>query len=1011
MNAEKTRSKLVRKCVCGALLLLTVLFLALSSRSPNNITGAVKGHPPLSNPSKYGLLTSSRWCYGAKYERTDLKPVSNPNPYPEPQPHRDHPYGLALSLDGRKAYIALPGSENDPGNQVAVFDVSQRRVTKKIKVGSFPTAVAMHPGGRLLIVLNRFSNYASVIDTTKDEVVSEIPLDYYCMFLKFNRAGTIAYVSNRYLNQVFVLDVNAKAETANMRLLGGFDETAFLNKSAGKENLAQIFKASCGTTSCHQRDRGGFYAGNNALKCYFSAIENSIPGEPSESILLRAVTSVDEGGFADNRAGSNFHAGGRVVWKKSDNPYQQVASWIGSARYGPGIPVENFSSKPGPLALSADEKYLYVGNQGSPSISIVDTNKLEEVSGIYTQNIITDLGTYRDSKGRELLIATSLGLGFGAPKERDPAGGETTNPSNKAAQFTVLRDVKTTEPLPVSQQQLLGPFDAVDGTAAFKMGDIQNDVIVIDTGRLKIPPPTSSGHLQYALKTDRYQAHDGWVRYTSDSAEALAQDMKGDIAPELQRVVGAFPEGMALASDRAYVAMLGSYQLVEWKINAQANDPAQLMEPVTVYDTGIMPRRVQVGSSGTPAAGLIFVSNYLGETLSIIDTKARTVKEYPVGDLKRPFPDTNAERGEMFVNTCIFSGDQDTACMSCHIYGTSDSRGWGAGQTIAQTREGNLESGGLLAIPQLRNLFPTQPFYFEGTHTAFDAQLDDAREHVPLQAFLRKNPQGDFGDVHDPRPAAQRPAEHEEVQDKMTLKLWGDKYFDLQERRDESIRRLTMKYFGKAFNFRDFQRFIGEYQAAESRLQPNPYNQNNVSVMRGKLLFNDLAVGCVTCHKPPNFTDKSEALYHNRERVLPSLISFTPRERSFTLVSPSWMDTANGYKRDVEPWEQGRVKRNQGFLTTFQLRGLFDRPPAFLHHAKALSVRETFAAPNHYSLRKFKYLPLRGEEEVRPDGRERGFNELSFLKEKTYMVDTHGATSHLSARQVQDLENFLVSIE
>jgi cytochrome c peroxidase len=220
-----------------------------------------------------------------------------------------------------------------------------------------------------------------------------------------------------------------------------------------------------------------------------------------------------------------------------------------------------------------------------------------------------------------------------------------------------------------------------------------------------------------------------------------------------------------------------------------------------------------------------------------------------------------------------------------------------------------------------------------------------------------------------------------------------------------------MKYFGKAFNFRDFQRFIGEYQATESKLQPNPFDQHNVSVMRGKLLFNDLSVGCVTCHKPPNFTDKGEELYHNRERVLPSLISFTPRERSFTLVSPSWMDTANGYTRDVEPWEKGRVKRKQGFLTTFQLRGLFDRPPAFLHHAKALSLRETFAAPNHYSLRKFKYLPLRGGEEVRSDGHERGFNELSFLKEKTYMVDTHGATSHLSARQVQDLENFLLSLE
>jgi hypothetical protein len=123
------------------------------------------------------------------------------------------------------------------------------------------------------------------------------------------------------------------------------------------------------------------------------------------------------------------------------------------------------------------------------------------------------------------------------------------------------------------------------------------------------------------------------------------------------------------------------------------------------------------------------------------------------------------------------------------------------------------------------------------------------------------------------------------------------------------------------------------------------------------------------------------------------------------------MDTVNGTERDVEPWEEGRAERHEGHVTTFSLRGIFDRPPAFLHHGRALSLRESFLAPDHYALRRFRYPPLRGGEAVRPSGRERGFNELSFLGERTYMPDTHGATSHLTARQVQDLENFLRSIE
>lgn len=1005
--------------VCAAALAAGVLLQraghvpARGSAGSGADPGASAAGSIASNPSKYGVLTSARWAYGATYQRADLVPTKNPNPHPEPQPHRDHPFGLALTADGKKAYVSLSGSESQPGHEVAVFDVQGRRVTRRIRVGARPSELVLHPGGRLLFVLNLYSNYASVIDTERDQVVSEVPLDYYCVSLAFNRAGTIGYVSSRYLDQILVLDVDPARATAAVRPLGGFDEAAFLKPAPSGRNLHQILRAACGAANCHARDRGGFYAGDSPLKAFFSALDHSVAGEPDDSVLLSAITSTAEGGFADARASSNFHAGGRVVWRRADPDYQAVAAWIRAARVGPGIPVENFESKPGHLALSSDERLLYVGNQGSQSISVIDTARLEEITAIYTQNLITDLRVFRDPRDppRELLIASSLGAGFGAPKERDPYGGETSDPAHPAAQFSVERDPATAEALPLSQQVVLGPFDGVDGTAAFKMGDIQNDLLVIDTARVRAPARQPGRPQQYALSVNRYQAHDAWVRYTSDSAEVLAHDVKGDIPPELQRVIGAFPESIDLAGDRAFVAMLGSAQLTEYRVSAHPGEPSDVLEPVAVYPTGIMPRRVRVGPAGTGAAGLLFVTNFLGETLSVIDTRSGQATEYPVGDLSRPFPDTNAERGDVFVNTALFSADGDTACMSCHIYGTSDGRGWGAGQAIAQTRDGRFVSGGMLGIPQLRNLYPIQPFYFEGTHTVFDAQLDDAREHVALHAFLQKNPQGDFTGLVHPRPPREHAPEHEEVQDKMSLALFGDKLHDLEERRDEEVRRLTMRHFGKAFDFRDLQRFIGEYQAAESRLPPNPFDQQNPSVQRGRLLFNDLSVGCVSCHKPPHFADKDEALTHNQNRALPALISFTPRELTFTLMSPSWMDKINGYKRDLEPWEEGRWELKQGFLTTFQLRGMFDRPGAFLHHGKALTVRETFAAPNHYSLRRFKYSPLRGGEEVRPDGRERGFNELMFPKEKTYMVDTHGATSHLNARQVRDLEAFLRALE
>jgi hypothetical protein len=988
-----------------ALLFMAALFVFHPGDRPRAAGPETAGG---SNPSIYGILTSDRWAFGASYERRDLEPVKNNNPYPEPQPRRDHPKAMEITPDGKKLYIAMAGNEAEPGNEVAVFDVGEKKVAKRIRVGSSPWHIAMHPKGRFAVVINRLSNYASVIDTVSDEPAGEIPLDFYCQYMVFNKKGTRAYVSSRYLGQVFVLDVKAGRDgfKARMRPLGGFDLKTF------KKKVFPTLRKSCGASACHGLSRGDFYAGDDALKAFFSAIENAVPGDPGDSLLLKAVRPHAEGGFADDLSGANFHAGGKAIWSQKDSGYKKTARWIAEASEGPGIPVGNFGSKPFSLQLSHDEKYLYVGNLGTQDISIIDLKQNKEAGAIHTQNVVLDLALFHDKKtDKEMLFALSMGLGFGAAKERDPFGGETEDARNTAAQFSVRRDIDTTEPLPIERQNILGKFDAIDGTAAFKMADIQNDVIAIDTGALKIPKKISSPYLDYVLKANRYEAHRAWTRYTSDSAEVLPQEPSGDIPPELQRVIGAFPEAARVCGDRLYTVMLGSYELVEWKINPSAAEPSDYLEPVAVYPTGIMPREVVCGPEKTGAKGLLFVSNFLGETVSVIDRKSGESKEHVVGNLSRPFPDSNAERGQMFVNTAVFSVDGDTSCMSCHIYDTSDARGWGAGQAIAQTRDGKFVNGGSLAIPQIKNLFATQPFYFEGTHTCFDAQFDDAREHVALQGFLEPNPQGDFTRVSHPVPPAQRPKEHEEIQDKMSTDSFGDLYFDLRERRDEFIRRASMKYFGKAFNFRDFQRFIGEFQAAETRLMPNPYDPAHPSAVRGKRLFNRLDTGCVVCHSPPEFTNKSEILSNNHERVLPSIISFTRREKAFTLVGPHWMDSVNGYKRDLEYWEKGRVERQEGHMTVFPLRGLFDRPFSFLHHGRARSIREVIASPDHYALRKFKYPPLRGGEKIRENQRERGFNEISFIEERTYFPDTHGGTSHLSAVQIRDLENFLLTIE
>ena len=131
------------------------------------------------------------------------------------QPFRSWPNAVALTADGAKLYVTLPGREGYPDWRVAVVTTSTRRVARWINLnvagqprGTHPVGIAVSPANPAIsprpyaVVVNQYANFASVIDTGSDAVIGTFETGFYGEDLVFNSAGTRLYLTDRFKDQV-----------------------------------------------------------------------------------------------------------------------------------------------------------------------------------------------------------------------------------------------------------------------------------------------------------------------------------------------------------------------------------------------------------------------------------------------------------------------------------------------------------------------------------------------------------------------------------------------------------------------------------------------------------------------------------------------------------------------------------------------------------------------------------------------------------------------------------------
>ncbi len=916
--------------------------------------------------------------------RNSLFAVKNPDINAKIQPKRLKPFRVIVSGNGKKAYVTLSGKEISPGSEIAVIDLEKNTESKRIKVGSGPTGIALHPTTNWAFVTNRFSNFLSVIHLETDTVITEIPVPYYCEEILFSHDGKTAFISNFSTNQILLIDIKIGGENISGQLRDlGFNQNAFIGKLTkneskkkndtidySKPSINSIIRGSCGTANCHLYEIGNFYAGPNIEKSFKSALAHVFPRDTVNSPLIKSVISKRDGGWADGIDGRH-HAGGVVFENlKNNSDFLNLMNWITNLQVGQGIEV---GDKPRDMILSPDGQTLYVANTGSLDISVIDLKKLKESRRIYTRSPVNDLIWIKDR-----IVAATLGVGSGHPKKHHP-NRESVDKNNPETEFTLFRDLKTGKPLPLNHQKPLGPYDDVDGTAQEKFRDITNDIVVFN-------PKVNM--------VSAYQANDEFTRYTSDSFESLKGDKKGDVPKELMKVIGAFPEQMVQHNNKLYVTMSGTFQVQEWEINFDGN-PSNLLIPKKVFNTGYKPSGIAVSENS------LIIANQLDESITVISLSDGKEQKIELDSPQPPFPSTDFEKGEFFVQTSVFSVDQDQSCVHCHFRDASDGKRWSVSQVMGQSRDGEERTGGSREIPDIRALFHKVPFFIEGT-LSMDEALTMMMEHNPLVDFQDSTPAGDFSKIFSDKHINTNQSKSADALVVATGKKWKNSKValkDLVERREFFFKNQSLRYFGNAFSFREIQKFIGDYQGGEPRLLPNPNEQSDSMISHGKELFENPLVGCASCHPAPTFTDKVHV--YNQNKSFPPLVTPRARDNIHTLISADRIDYLNGYKRSWDPNDIGRIEEKEGFFAAPSLLGIWARPPRFLHHGAAMSLREVVCTPGHPALRP---LPLTRIVPERPNHWEIGLNELNGVP------DTHGVTSHLSVWDIECLIKYINSI-
>lgn len=716
-----------------------------------------------------------------------------------PQPFRSLPSSLAITPDGKKLYVTLPGKENFPDWRLAVVDVLTQKLLRWVDLrppgnskGTRPVGAQVAPintgiyPNPYVVVLNEYGNFGSVIDAAADVVIGEFETDFYGQDLVFDKTGTRLYITDRFNDQVRAFRI----------------------------------------------DKGPMFT--------------------QIAVIPTGTTDLER-------------------------------------------------SNPRDLDISADGRFLYVGNTLGHTVAVI---QIEGDANTLVQNLPVG-GLTTDVK-----IAGRWGI---------VCGQESNTVLNKPETGHGLPTKKNGVPIRNNGQPLGYTPVMTDGTKATTFDDIGTELNVFDTQN----------------NTFVYRYVDTGRDNSMLVTEGQVVDLKDHVAAQ-KIIKGSGPEQMFFRGDLLFVSMLHTDNVEVFRVNQNPSDPSQILTEVGLQLTGgITPQGIGV----TPDGKTVFVANMQTEDISIlqVDANGNLTKKgtITVGVTnKTPDPRTGNNGSNLFATgeeiglrwffTSSYADDAQKSCGNCHWQSRHDGCNWNVGANAV---------GGVKVCPQNKDLSDNWPQWFEGLNNDMTAYASACNGELI---------------VADRRTALF-------PQQLLTDRLKARDEFVLQKTAQNSTAIGRPELNGKAFK-------VGYYDMAflqilwtqnETRRLPNPLTQfpsseQSAKIQRGKFLFTakfaEGGAGCADCHHNGNKNtngslDKTFQDYNIHE---PGVIAETTVDGDgpFLRLTNDYFFQAFGPSQD-EGSRQNISSRNTKHLRTF-----WDSVPRWLHHGLAHTVHEILLPPD-----------------------------------------------------------------